>query len=111
MLDDVGSRERRNFCGVVRRAVVHDDDLFRVLLRTEDDGADRWALVEGGNRSQDAKSLARRWNALGGRGAVLNDSQEIPPLRRGRSFRESIRVFCRGASLDDEAVRLGQRSL
>ena len=79
MLDDVGSRERRNFCGVIGRAVIHDDDLFGVLLRPEDDRTDRRAFVERGNRHQDAQRFGPCGHALAGRGNIINDRQEIPP--------------------------------
>src|SRR5207247_5219455 len=53
MLDDMRSRQGGCLRGIVRRAIVNNNHLVRKLAGLQDDGADRWPFVEGGDGHQD----------------------------------------------------------
>src|SRR3989442_9738945 len=79
MLEYVSTGERGNLRGVVGRAIINDDDLFGILLCTEDDRADCGGLVEGRNCDQHARRLSLCRRTLVDRLAVVSHGHEIPP--------------------------------
>src|SRR3989441_8489868 len=83
MLDHVRPRERGDFRGVVPRPVVDHDDLFGVLLRAEDHGADGRPLVERGDRRQNAQRFALRRNLQATRRDVVSDAAKSLHIGRG----------------------------
>ena len=87
MAQDLRPGEFRDFCGAVRRPVVHDDDLVRVLSRLQHDGADCGALVERGDCDDDVRVLSKAFQVLACLFGILDNGQGLPPSGARRSFR------------------------